>query len=278
MTKLNAHAAPWLPGKRGSGWSSLQRTSGFTLIELLVVIAVVAILASLLLPALARAKRSAERINCASNFKQIGLALRMYTDDNGEWLPPGPVYRGGPIGLDEVQPAYYNDSASAKKLLPYYLTGGLSLPAGSSVHSPDIYVPKVFICPAYARTVQIPGVVTSGLMHSPDGDKYKTAYSYSTLRSTNNDDYTIPWLPFGKHSAGDGSHKYTEVLAAASSVSAVWAIADVDGDVSLTPDTSFTGKIDTMARHPVHGNARNFLFFDYHVGSKRGSPPGGDHY
>lgn len=68
--------------ERSKGWM------GFTLIELLVVVAIIAILASMLLPALSRARENGKSAKCIGNLKQWGLVMRAFSDDNKGYLCP----------------------------------------------------------------------------------------------------------------------------------------------------------------------------------------------
>ena len=68
-------------------YNNHQDKHGFTLIELLVVIAIISILAAILFPVFARARESARRASCASNLKQMGLAIVQYTQDYDETYP-----------------------------------------------------------------------------------------------------------------------------------------------------------------------------------------------
>src|SRR5215470_13143250 len=114
-----------------------DKFTAFTLIELLVVIAIIAILAAMLLPALARAKARAQRINCVNNLKQVGLSFRTFALDNGDNYPMRvSVANGGYsdyVGTRSVQ----NSQLNSRGVFGFFM-----------VMSNELSTPKILMCPA----------------------------------------------------------------------------------------------------------------------------------
>jgi len=94
----------WMRGRLRARLPGADR-GAFTLVELLVVIAIIGVLASMLLPALGRAKAAALRISCVNNERQIGLAHQMYVDENKGYLLPRSHPNRWP---NRLQPGYRN--------------------------------------------------------------------------------------------------------------------------------------------------------------------------
>ena len=109
-----------------------RKVGAFTLIELLVVIAIIGILASMLLPALGKAKAKANRIKCVNNQKQVGTAFRVFASDNGDLYPV------------QCTGNSYIGTASAPVLLG---TAALTWQVFQAMWN-ELQTPKVLLCPS----------------------------------------------------------------------------------------------------------------------------------
>ena len=81
---------------------------GFTLVELLVVVAIIALLVSILLPTLGKAKEQARTVMCMSNIRGLGLSFTFYTDENDDWLPAGASSSIDEYTWDSILQPYYD--------------------------------------------------------------------------------------------------------------------------------------------------------------------------
>lgn len=220
----------------GSGVARRWNTpsaGAFTLIEILVVLAIVAILASLLLPALSAGKAKARQTACASNLKQLALASQMYSADNG-----GKLVENHPAGQDP------NDWTTGNMKLPSESTNLLCLRQGRLF--PYASQPSVYRCPSDTAE-------TGGMPHV-------RSYSMNGWIGSR----VMDWYP---HQSSYRTFMKDSELAAAGPAS-LWIIAGEDK--STLDDAWFLVTMDDsrpFASHPAmsHRGGYNLNFADGHV-------------
>jgi prepilin-type N-terminal cleavage/methylation domain-containing protein len=212
-----------------------SRAEAFTLIELLVVIAIIAVLASILLPALARAKAKATQTVCLSNLKQVGIGIQLYTDDDADDRLPGPCLGGAQPNYDKNQ----------SRELAYFIAEHMGYPAPDT----KMRTAQTMICPGYVKSA--PGA-SGGVV----GRKI----------------YLLNWdidpgagtaRPFGYPSPPGPPEtplKATD-LTQYGAPSDSWAVEDADKvSINIVPTW-----YDDLPERPVHGKVWNRLYFDGHV-------------
>ena len=165
--------------------SILKQKRAFTLIELLVVIAIIAILAAMLLPALAAAKRKAQKINCVNNLKQIGIAFRIWEGDNSDKYPMAvPSLQGG---AKEMASSLGNNPPVNPVNVPYLY----------AVMSNELSTPKVVLCPSDTQVRS----VGAGFVANPASAGGGAGFNFTT----NNTSYFV---------VGDASDAYPQMILA----------------------------------------------------------------
>ena len=208
--------------------SSIPRCRAFTLIELLAVVAIVGVLAGVLIAVLGSARRSARQAACASNMRQVGLAMASYAQDNHGQLP-GPLY----TGMEANYRNNHEDHKLSSFVAPYL---DLAMPASGGVDRRA----SVFSCPAWSQAApanQKFWGIQQGKIPMSDG-KLGRPFGYAT--STGADAVPSYWLN----------------IVSPGSVEALWDLDKLNwGD----PGNAY------LPDKPAHGNVRNALFFDWHV-------------
>ena len=208
---------------------SLFPAARFTLIELLVVIAIIAILAAMLMPALQQAREASQRVNCANQLKQLGLAQAQYNADNDDYLPfsrwePGATYSG--IACKE-SPTWFCR-------LVIYLGG-----KATNFYQMEIPAPKVFTCPK---------------------DHFTRGGTLEFTRATST--YAVHTRPFSMASWKKGDYYQTKIVKLRMPLSVVGFLNEAP-----TAGPNSCNNIVAKIEHVLHNGVNNILFMDGHVGT-----------
>lgn len=228
-----------------------KRHSGFTLVELLVVIGIITLLISMLLPALNRARESAQSATCASNLRQIGTMFANYVADHQGWLPPLNSKKFNAAGGGYNPSAINTRDYGMFHALGTYMgkpewthtwreSGGLWWPYDFGANKRE-FLQTIFVCPTYRLIASSP-------------EAYRSGYAEST--------WLVP--PYGWGGGSDtvwGKPRRASRITDPTRRIHVAEIGINDWHIS-EPKKDYTNRRLDIYRH---NNGMNFLFADGHV-------------
>jgi prepilin-type processing-associated H-X9-DG protein/prepilin-type N-terminal cleavage/methylation domain-containing protein len=240
-----------------------RRKTAFTLVELLVVIGIISVLIAMLLPALNRAREAAKTVACASNMRQVMLAIQMYANDNRGYYP-GILYKGTVtnLGITNVFSMNWLDHAQTLGLL----LGGLRyLPNRyqASAYMNGEFSVRALRCPADPNTYG----------KNPSGSTPAMCWSYDYRESTSGD-------PIGKASFAQPLRQGMKWPAPFNNIPQHWILIDDCGPLNVTyqdarnyagyyihdgSDPNYVGLENYNVQSNWHRGGTNVAYMDGHV-------------